>query len=180
MEDEHLQLVAEGRLDALERLYSELHVSIYAFVLSIVCNRQLAEDIMQETFVQVYKKAHLYRTGTNPRGWIFTVARNLAYDALRQKNRVVLAFNEQLECLEATGPEEEVVEHVDFRRRLMNLPDQERQIIILKLVNQFTHSEISQILNIPEGTVKWKYRKALNQLKQEIGGEQSDDASLGK
>ena len=164
--------IANGDIEALERLYSAVRVAVYGFVLSIVCDAVLAEDITQDAFIQIYNKAALYRAGTNPMAWVITIAKNLAYDTLRKGKKV--CFMETKDKQETIGVEEQ--EDIKFSRCeieevLSKLPIDERKIVILKAVSGFTHSEIARMLNLSEGTVKWKYYRALKKLSETIGGE---------
>ncbi|MBD2860557.1 RNA polymerase sigma factor [Paenibacillus oceani] len=172
MEEKWLEDISRGRIESLELLYSELRVPVYGYILSIVSHRALAEDLTQDTFVQVYSKAGLYQKGTSPRSWVFTIARNLAYDTLRRTSRMTSVPSEQIDTrASADNPETEIVDTLYVMKILNSLRDPERQIVILKLLNGCTHSEISDILQIPEGTVKWKYRKALHHLENQFGGD---------
>ncbi|MDF2664023.1 MAG: polymerase sigma factor [Paenibacillus sp.] len=178
MEETWLEAIAGGRIEALELLYSEWRVPVYGFILSIVNNKALAEDLTQDTFVQVYTKAGLYQKGTKPRSWVLTIARNLAYDALRRTSRMTPVPSEQLDTRPGSGdPASVIVDTLYVTKMLNSLADSERQIVILKLLNGCTHSEIADILQLPEGTVKWKYRKALHRLENLLGGDRRDDVS---
>lgn len=171
--EECILSIAKGNIDALEYLYSEMRVSIYGYVLSIVCDLKLAEDITQDVFIHIYNKAPLYQAGMNPRGWIITITRNLAYDTLRKIKKVIFTgYESELENTAGIDSESTNLERIDLIAALMKLSKEERQIVILKTVSGFTHSEIAKELSLPEGTVKWKYRRSLAALADIIGGEE--------
>ena len=84
--DAWLRAVAAGDLDALERLYRELRVAVFAVAIAVVRDHALAEDVLQDTFVRVCEKAQLLPARAHdPRAWVLAIARNLAVDALRRR-----------------------------------------------------------------------------------------------
>lgn len=83
--DKYLQSIAEGNIDSLKQLYDEVHRQIYFFALSILNDEEDAKDVMQETFVKIKFGAGQYRPGTNPKAWIFRIARNLSIDMVRMR-----------------------------------------------------------------------------------------------
>lgn len=163
--DACLQDIAQGSMTALLQLYQELHRSIYALLLSIVKNKSLAEDLLQETFITVYSKAHLYVPRTNGRAWVF---RNLAYDALRKAK-----FTAPLEMDSGDGASlpNSRVENLDLMSALLELDEADRQIVVLHVVAGFKHREIADFLSLPHSTVRWRYRRALSKLAAILGGE---------
>lgn len=166
--DACLQDIAQGSMTALQQLYQELHRSIYALLLSIVKNKSLAEDLLQETFITVYSKAHLYVPRTNGRAWVFRIARNLAYDALRKAK-----FTAPLEMNSGDGASlpNSRVENLDLMSALLELDEADRQIVVLHVVAGFKHREIADFLSLPHSTVRWRYRRALSKLAAILGGE---------
>jgi RNA polymerase sigma-70 factor (ECF subfamily) len=82
-----LEAIAAGDMVALEWLYRELRVPVFAVALAITADRGLAEDVLQEAFERVHTHAHTYRPGTRPRAWVVAIARNLALDAMRSRRR---------------------------------------------------------------------------------------------
>ena len=74
--DFYLQKTACGDRDAFRLLYEALRTPIYRFALSQLHNCHMAEDVMQDTFCNILRYAGSYRPGTNPRAWVFSIARN--------------------------------------------------------------------------------------------------------
>ena len=85
--DELMTKVAAGDNGAFLRLYEETRRGVYAFAYSYLGNRADAEDIAQEVYLSVKRKAYLYRPGTDARAWLFQVAKNLCLDELRRRKR---------------------------------------------------------------------------------------------
>ena len=171
MNDEQLriqiQLLHQNDKNAFEIIYNELKTPIFTIIIRIVQSPELAEDILQELFIK------LYQSPPNPtlsklRAYIFQMARNLAIDTYRrQKNNINI-----------DDFEESLISEIDFTQKLfiddalLKLSIEERQIVILHINGQLKFREIADIMLIPLGTVLWKYRKAINQLRILLGGVQ--------
>jgi RNA polymerase sigma factor (sigma-70 family) len=160
-----LEAIVAGDMDALEWLYRELRVPVFAVALAITADRGLAEDVLQETFLRVYTHARSYRPGSTPHAWVAAIARNLALDALRSRRHELL----EEEVAKATVPpavagNDEAVAGLEVTAALVGLPSTERQIVVLHDVVGLTHAEIARALSLPAGTVWWRYRVALGRL----------------
>jgi RNA polymerase sigma factor (sigma-70 family) len=154
--DSMLGAIAAGELAALEALYRDLRVAVFAVALAVVRDWALAEDVLQDTFVRVAERASTYRPGTRPRAWVLAIARNLAVDAVRRRRDPGWMDDRAEEADPLRGL---VVTHA-----LMALGPPEREIVALHALGGLTHGEIGAQLGIPPGTVRWKYRAALRVL----------------
>jgi RNA polymerase sigma-70 factor, ECF subfamily len=160
--DDHdavLCAIATGDTGALERLYRERRVAVFAVAVSVVRDRALAEDVLHDTFVRVCEKAHTYRPATRPRAWVLEIARNLAIDSVRRRARQRPL--EEVPAVVQDGP----LETLACTRALMTLEPVERQIVALHVLGGLRHSEIAAQLELPPGTVRWRYRVALDRLR---------------
>ena len=119
-----------------------------------------AEDVTEEVFFAVKRKAYLYRPGTDARAWIFQIAKNLSLDELRRRKR-------RAEPLEEAG-EPAVPPRLPALDLLTKCLDEtEREIVLLHAVWGYKHREIAQMKGMPLGTVTWKYNAALEKLRKE-------------
>ncbi|MEF3303559.1 RNA polymerase sigma factor [Paenibacillus sp. GYB003] len=168
--EEALEAVARGNVEALRIVYERYRHIVYSVAVAIVKEKQAAEDVLHDTFVRVYEKAHTYRTGTRPKAWIASIARNLAYDAYRQRKRAGGGCGEPAD----DEAENRAVQSMELRDALARLDVTERQIVVLHLVAGLKHREIGEQLGIPAGTVRWKYRRSLARLAETIGGGEYD------
>ena len=163
IDEEWIACIAAGDMDALRRLYDAVGDKVYGFALSLVRHPQDAEDVLQETFLRIHAHAGEYRPQGKPLAWIFTIARRLATDKLRERART---------CpMEQVGEAAIAADHVaDAERRLLlesllnQLTDEERQILILHTVRGIKHREIAAVLELPLGTVLSKYHRAVKRL----------------
>jgi len=159
MTDDHealLRAVAAGEVQALERLYRELRVPVFAVALSVLRDRTAAEDVLHDTFVRIAEHAHAYRPRTRPRAWVLAIARNLAIDAARRRRRH--------RVLEEQPAAPEPAPDFSWAEALMTLDAVEREIVALRVLGGLTHAEIAAHLGVPAGTVRWRYRLALRRL----------------
>jgi RNA polymerase sigma-70 factor (ECF subfamily) len=144
----------------------------------------LAEDVFQNTFLQLYLKSGQYEAGRPVRPWLYTIATHQAIDALRRNARHQVLSLEQkrednangevrglLDTLENRGPspldnvsDQERKERV--RAGVDRLPDFLRDVVILAYYQGLKYREIADILDIPVGTVKSRLHAALNKLQE--------------
>lgn len=160
--------IAQGDRDALALLYRQTYAAVYGFALSILKHPQDAEDVMQETFIQIWKAAGSYTGAGKPMAWIFTVARNLALMRLRQQARCAAADVEQFPAAQdpALSPEDRLT----LWALLDSLDDEERQIVVLHAMSGLKHREIAEMMHFPLGTVLSKYNRALKKLRHAMQG----------
>ncbi|MBQ9827732.1 MAG: RNA polymerase sigma factor, partial [Lachnospiraceae bacterium] len=151
--------IAGGSRDAFCQLYEEAAGAVYAYALSILHNRDDADDVMQDTFMKIRSAAHLYRPMGKPLAWIFTITRNLCLMKYRSQKRISPEPAEGItegKAFEAiTDLEDRMVMETAFKV----LKDDERQIIILHAVTGMKHREIAEIMGSPLSTVLSKYNR---------------------
>lgn len=162
--EEYLKEIADDNMASLRLLYEETSAGVYSFTLSMLKNREDAEDAVQDVYLSIHRSAHLYTPMGRPMEWIMTVTKNICISKLRARNK-----------LKSLSDEDKPIAFPDISqsedRMLLNealkiLTDEERKVIILKTVAQLKHREIATVLGIPQATVRSKYRRALKKLKQ--------------
>jgi RNA polymerase sigma-70 factor, ECF subfamily len=190
--------VAAGSEDALGMLYDHYVDAVYAAASRLTADRQIAEEVVQETFLALWNRAELFDPAMGSlAAWLHTIARNRTVDRLRAAGRrpSLVPFSatggedEQdsaaLDRLVATGtilggaglgpgPEGELAT-TELRRILRNaldeLPDAERTAIVLAYREELSQSEIAERLGWPLGTVKTRTRRALLRLRGALAEE---------
>ena len=136
-----------GDVDALGTIYDLTSRGVFTFVLPIIKDYAAAEDIMQQTYIQVFEKIGNYDYHTSARNWILTIAKNLAINEFN-KNKKVINFDYAEDGL---------------------IPDEEEfKIVMMYTVGEYKHREIAELLNLPLGTVTWKYKNSLNKIRTEL------------
>lgn len=168
--DEQIAKIADGDKSALAVLYDCISVSVYSYALSVLKNRSDAEDVLQDTLLEIWRSAPGYRQMGKPVAWVITIARSLCLMNLRRKNRfsdepfetaVYMPENEGMTC------EDKIV----IRTCMETLGDVEREIVIMHAVSGLKHREIAEVLNMPLSTVLSKYNRAIKKLRKTL----SDD-----
>ncbi|MBQ7412201.1 MAG: RNA polymerase sigma factor [Clostridia bacterium] len=151
---------------AFEALYNELRQAVYSACLGIVKSHALAEELMQDTFVAVWTHSSTFK-GKGYKTWILTIAKNKSLNLLKKRARessVDFSENDSLGSYES-----DVELSVLIKTALKLLSPEERQIVLLRS-SGVKAKEIAEYLKIPRPTVSWKYKEALNKLKNYMEG----------
>lgn len=175
IEEEWISRIAEGDMKALEKLYYTSYQAVYAFLLSLLKNKQDAEDILQETFINIKNGAHLYKKAGKPLAWIFTIAKNLAYMKIRKETAHEVTSFDTLEDGIGFSSVENYEDRLALQGAFSVLSDEERHIILLHANTGMRHREIASLLNLPLSTVLSKYRRGLKKLKNYMEGVKSGE-----
>lgn len=162
--DELMCAVARGDNDAFAELYEQTRKGIFAFVFGYCRSYHTAQDLTQTVYLKVKANAASYRAGSDARAWLFQIAKNSALNELRKASRET-----------AVGGGEECGEHSDsyeltggevFDALNASCDAKERQIVILHILWGYKHREIAALIDMPLGTVTWKYNNALKKLRE--------------
>ena len=168
---ELVALLQQRNEKAFGYLYDNYSGALYSIVNSIVTDKEVANDVLQNVFVNIWKKIESYDAAKGRLfTWMLNIARNAAIDEVRskgyrhsQKNQ---SLSENVDLAGAvTGP---AIHDAGLRKVLNKLKDELRVLVDMSYFQGFTHEEISKALNIPLGTVKTRIRSALIQLRTMI------------
>ena len=169
--NELLVAVAAGDRSAFAPLYQATSAKLFGVVLRILRNRQQAEEVLQEVYIRIWRRAADYRAekGT-PMTWMITIARNRSLDWRRRKQAEV-PLDEQpgREDWGGAGPRDWTAAHqdvLDLNRCLEELEEQQKDCILLAYCEGYTHQELAVRLDRPVGTVKSWIRRGQIRLKQ--------------
>jgi RNA polymerase sigma-70 factor (ECF subfamily) len=166
-----LQACAGGDRAALQSLYAATAPQLFGLALSIVRNRELAEDVVQDSFILVWRHAHSFdaRRGT-AMAWLARIVRNQCFDLMRRRGRESPLDDGLMESWAdpASGPADLTALSRDARRLwgcLEELDDGPRKSMILAYYEGLTFAEAATRLGAPLGTVKSWIRRGLIQLR---------------
>lgn len=154
-----------------EEIYQETKRGVYAIVFSVTKSHETTQDLMQDIYMKMLVKLDQYRLGTNFLNWLLQIAKNQAIDYYRKERKIHFIDEDQIQQISSTYNETPDQEEL-FRRMMEVLDDDERTIVLLRIVDDLTHQEISKIVKKPLGTVLWMYQKAMKKLKS-FGGDLS-------
>lgn len=165
-----LEACARGERFALRALYDREAAWLMAVVLRIVRDHELAQDVLQDAFLQIWQKAGTFRRELGSgRGWVYTVVRHRALDEVRRvRPEVNVGDNYQALAEALPTPEREDLPHDEaaLAHCLSLLDDPKRQCVIDAFVEGHTHEQIASRLSKPVGTVKSWIRRGLIALKE--------------
>ncbi|SDB35777.1 RNA polymerase sigma factor [Eubacterium oxidoreducens] len=158
--------IAMGDKAAFETLYNLTYKALFAVILSWTKNQENAKDILQETYIKIYKSSHLYKEQGNPMAWMITISRNLFLMKVRseQTNPVDGAYELQDYDI-CVNQISDADNRILIEQLFEHLSDEERTIIVMHLITGLKHREIAAQLHIPVGTVLSKYNRAIKKLK---------------
>jgi len=186
---EVLSEVASGDIDAYGEIVARYSGRLLNFVLRFVGDRETAEDIVQETFLRSFRKRREYRAIANFSTWLFTIAGNLAKSELRRRKRWrFLSLNRDEESQtgfelpdESFRPDlvaESSLADTQIQQAIAQLPDNYREVILLRDVEGMSYQEIARVVRCPVGTVKSRVNRARIRLQQKLRNE-GRDVGLG-
>lgn len=132
-----------------------------------------ADDLVQDCLERALDRIDRWRRGTDMRAWLFTIMHNLYVNQVRRGNtgpRFVALSERQVEPA-APARAERCAELSELRSAIENLPDQQREILVLVSIEGMRYREVASILGIPEGTVMSRLSRARRQLRQVLEGD---------
>jgi len=177
LNDEQLMSrVTQGDTAALERLYDRYSPAAMGLALKITGDRATAEEVVQETFWRVWRKAesfHIQRGAFT--SWVFSIVRNLSIDSLRRRMRAQPIGEAEQSVEQVPDPEADVAEaawlgvkHQQVRAAIATLPVEQRHVIEMAYFSGMTRQEIAQATGEPLGTIHTRARLALQKLREAL------------
>jgi RNA polymerase sigma-70 factor, ECF subfamily len=177
-----LRKVFSGDVEAYGKLYDLCFHRIYSYVFNMVGNTMLAEDITEEVFIKAWKaiKSCQGKEGTFV-PWLYRIAHNHTVDVLRKNTNHIPLDSVDPGSLNPSDAENpvELAEAAMERQRIMKvistLPEQQKQILILKFLNGADNNEIEKITGKNQGAIRVLQMRALLNLKQQLKSQESSD-----
>ena len=180
-EDKLIKRIEQGDITAADELIEVYYPEILKYCIWHAPNRTLAEDATQETFLKLIRYMNKYVHKGNFRAFLYKIAANTCIDIWR-KQETIKEFPEgmkleqiQMEISYEESGFAEVQELLDLQRMICILPNEQREIIILRFVHNLTIREIADVTGISFRTVQSRIRLALKKLKTEYGKEKNDE-----
>ncbi len=159
--------IGQNDQEALRTLYEQTNQAVYGFAYSILKNPQDAQDVLQDTFIQIHAAAPSYQCQGKPMAWILTITRNLALAKFRVAKRTAPLETDYMTHEPVCDGMQLQSEHKLILQSALNvLSDESRQIVILHAVSGMKHREIAKILGLNLSTVLSKYNRAIKLIKK--------------
>ena len=173
-----------GEVRAFEILLERHRRPVYNFILRFVGSRELAEDLIQDTFLRVIRGASNYQQKAKFTTWLYTIARNLCVDqSRRKKHRKAASLDQPMTKSAESGTLLDVIPgkdmpsdrkavsrqlHQTIHKAINSLPDEQREVFLMREFLNMPFKQIAQIVEMPENTVKSRMRYALEKLRLEL------------
>jgi RNA polymerase sigma factor (sigma-70 family) len=176
LEPELILMLQQHSEEAFHYLYDNYSGALYGVINQIVPDKETANDVLQEVFINIWKKIDSYDSSKGRLfTWMLNIARNAAIDKIRSKyyqdnlkNQPIPDNVHNVQNNLSSYIVKPVIDDIGLRRILTRLKDEYRTLIELSYFQGFTHEEIAKAMNIPLGTVKTRIRTALIQLRNMI------------
>ena len=168
-EAELVRLLKQRTEAAFNYLYDNYSAALYSVILSIVQNKELANDVLQEVFLKVWRQVDQYDAQKGRLfTWMINISRNASIDLLRSKGYHSQKQNRELteSVYTAAGTVTMETDKIGLRKLIAGLKEEHRVLVELAYFQGYTQDEISKLLNVPLGTVKTRLRSALIQLRE--------------
>ena len=175
-ENEIIRSVLRGNVNDFEKLVTAYEKNVYNIALRMVGDPDDAADMTQETFIKAYRALSGFRGDSKFSSWLYRIASNVCLDFLRSRSRHPQV---SLSTVDEDGqapvelpdmrqnPEEQLMKKLGMeavRRGLEQLPEQQRQILVLRELGGLSYAELAQTLGLEEGTVKSRIFRARKRL----------------
>ncbi|MDO5155967.1 MAG: sigma-70 family RNA polymerase sigma factor [Eubacteriales bacterium] len=136
-------------------------------------DRFTAEDIVQETFLKLWK-SHTYEDTGKEMAYLYTIARNLCMDEFRRRKDVDIDdYTELLECRNSQS--DSIIESLAITEALEKLPEELKEIITLRYISDMSSADIGKVMNLSRFSVNRRLKEGLKLLKKYMEGEDEDD-----
>ena len=162
--EELLKEIKQGNNQSMQDLYEKYKSLVYGVAFSILKNREDSEDIVQIVFLKIFRLEKEKLPTKNAATWVYSVTKNETLNFLKNKKE---EFNiDELYYITSDNKELDAIIEIDsYNKMIAKLPLKEQEILSLKILSKLSFKEISMILNIPIGTVQWRYYKGVHTLK---------------
>ncbi|MEO8710939.1 MAG: sigma-70 family RNA polymerase sigma factor [Parafilimonas sp.] len=168
-ESELVELLKQRSQTAFSYLYDNYSGALYSVIFSILQNKELADDVLQEVFIKIWRQIEQYNSEKGKLfTWLVNISRNASIDTLRSKSYHLQKQNRELteNVYSAAGSVNIETDKIGLRKIVNGLKQDHKVLIELAYFQGYTQDEISKFLEIPLGTVKTRLRSAIIQLRE--------------
>jgi RNA polymerase sigma-70 factor (ECF subfamily) len=172
-EDELIILLKKKDKEAFTYLYDHYSTALYGIIFKIVNNEEIAQDILQEVFIKIWKNLENYDPAKGRLfTWLLNLTRNYAIDQYRSREFRQQNKNQNLEdsvhAVDTLMQSVTKMDHIGLKETVSKLKPEYIQVIDLLYFKGYTHEEVAREFNIPLGTVKTRIRSAIIQLRERL------------
>jgi len=153
---------------AFEKLYSKYNKLVYSIAFSILKNKTDSEDIVQTVFTKLYTISKDKLPTQKQASWLYSLTKNESITLLRKKRKNI-DIDSIYEIEDKDNEVNDIIDQIEFNMLISKLDDKEKQVVSLKILANLSFEEIGKLLDVPTGTVKWRYYKSIHTLKILLG-----------
>jgi len=173
-DQELIDAIVKRDARAMEQLFARHSVALYRFIVRFTGDPSLAEDVVSDVFLDVWRGADKFRGSSRVSTWLFAIARNKAVSARRYQPAFLADDDETMMLLGAATDAETDLNQSSrrelIRKCLMQLPPVQREVLDLVYYHEKTVAEVAMIVGIPSGTVKTRMFRARGRMVQLLKG----------
>ncbi len=165
-----IRLAKRGDQGAFRALYERYGARLYRFFLAYGADADMADDLVNETFIRLWEHLDAYQERDRFEGYLFRIARNLLIDRQRQESRF-LPLDDRPRQEKRISPEENAIHQEnleDLHKALQKLKPDYRTVLILRFFYDYTPAQVAQVMERSEGAVRVLQHRALQALRKEI------------
>ena len=156
-----------GDVGSFEKIFEKYRRVVFSYARGILRDEALAEDCVQETFLELVRKTESIDIARGVKGWLFRVARNKAIDVIRKRAREVQTDRSDNRMDPRRGPDADMIS-IESSDSIMvaisKLKDTEREIVMMRFFGGLTFAEAESATGVPLNTLIWRCRSALTKL----------------
>lgn len=166
-EEQFINLLKAKSEEAFNILYDNYSPALYGIVLKIVNSEEAAQDVLQDSFVKIWKNFTNYdRSKATLFTWLLNIARNTAIDYNRSKHvKYQIRMDDELVGIRQKQSEATSFDHIGVEKAVLNLKPEHQEILDVLYFKGYTQDEASKELNLPLGTLKTRARAAIHNLR---------------
>ncbi len=167
-EQELVAMLKQRTQEAFNYLYDNYSASLYTVIVSVIQDKELANDVLQEVFIKIWRQIDQYNADKGRLfTWMINISRNASIDTLRSKSYNSQKQNRELteSVYNAAGSVNIETDRIGLRKVITALKEDQKVLIELAYFQGYTQDEIAKLLNMPLGTVKTRLRSALINLR---------------
>ncbi|MCD4826800.1 MAG: RNA polymerase sigma factor [Acholeplasmataceae bacterium] len=165
--DTFIQEFREKNYQNFDDFYMLTNRKVYYAIISIVKDDQIAADLLQDTFMNFLNKIDQYKPGSNIYAYLSRIGRNLSINYYNKYKKEIHS-----DLILDSIQSDEIIDQkdkLDILKILNYLNKDQREVIVLHVINEFKFREIADIMDKPIGTILWIYSKAIKILKEKVG-----------
>lgn len=172
MLDKHIENFKNGDKKSFEEIYLLTEKLVYSICLSYMKDKSLAEDMMQDTYINVIKYIDKYKIGTNPTSWIIKIAKNNCLNEIKRRKRIEIVEDTDVDLV-STDVRKKETPLLDIALKI--LKEKELVVLLPHIIDGKKLIDISKDLNISEGTIRWRYNNALTKIRKYVERSNEND-----